>query len=45
MIRRYFIGYFGLKLIDAVTETDLEHYAEWRRTYWTDGPGQARHAY
>ncbi|CAO4193707.1 hypothetical protein LFADAHJC_LOCUS2052 [Methylorubrum extorquens] len=40
MIRRYFIGYFGDKPIDAVTEADLERYAEWRRTYWTEGPGK-----
>ncbi len=40
VIRRYFVGYFGSKPIDAVSEADLERYAEWRRTYWTDGPGK-----
>lgn len=40
VIRRYFVGYFGDKPIDAVTEADLERYAEWRRTYWTEGPGK-----
>ncbi|CAO4137234.1 hypothetical protein [Methylorubrum extorquens] len=40
MIRRYFIGYFGDKPVDAVNEADLERYAEWRRTYWTEGPGK-----
>jgi integrase len=40
MIRRFFIGYFGSKPVDAITDTDLERYAEWRRTYWTEGPGK-----
>ncbi|WP_437871697.1 tyrosine-type recombinase/integrase [Methylorubrum extorquens] len=40
VIRRYFIGYFDQKPIDAITEADLERYAEWRRTYWTEGPGK-----
>ncbi|WP_455976468.1 hypothetical protein [Methylorubrum populi] len=40
VIRRHFVGYFGDKPIDAVTEADLERYAEWRRTYWTEGPGK-----
>ncbi len=38
VIRRYFVGYFGQKPVDAVSEADLERYAEWRRTYWTEGP-------
>ena len=40
MIRRFFIGYFGTRPIDGISETDLERYAEWRRTYWTEGPGK-----
>ena len=40
MIRRFFIGYFGSKHVDTITDTDLERYAEWRRTYWTEGPGK-----
>ncbi len=27
MIRRYFVGYFGQKPVDAVSEADLERYA------------------
>jgi hypothetical protein len=27
MIRRFFIGYFGSKPVDAITDTDLERYA------------------
>ncbi|MBF9234448.1 tyrosine-type recombinase/integrase [Microvirga alba] len=40
IIRRYFIGYFGPRPIDGITDSDLERYAEWRRTYWTEGPGK-----
>lgn len=40
LIRRFLVGYFGQKPIDTITDTDLERYAEWRRTYWTDGPGK-----
>lgn len=40
MIRRFFVGYFGSKPIDTINETDLERYVEWRRTYWTEGPGK-----
>ncbi|WP_244477480.1 site-specific integrase [Methylobacterium sp. Leaf125] len=40
MIRRFFIGYFGSKPVDAITDADLERYVEWRRTYWTEGPGK-----
>jgi integrase len=40
IIRRYFIGYFGQRPIDGITDSDMERYAEWRRTYWTEGPGK-----
>jgi hypothetical protein len=40
IIRRYFIGYFGPRPIDGITDSDLERYSEWRRTYWTEGPGK-----
>ncbi|TXM66807.1 site-specific integrase [Methylobacterium sp. WL8] len=40
MIRRFFVGYFGSRSVDGITDTDLERYAEWRRTYWTEGPGK-----
>jgi integrase len=40
MIRRFFIPYFGSKPIDTINDTDLERYVEWRRTYWTEGPGK-----
>jgi hypothetical protein len=28
IIRRYFIGYFGQRSIDGITDSNLEHYAE-----------------
>ncbi len=38
-IRRFLIGYFGEKPIDKITPPDIERYLEWRKTYWTSGPG------
>lgn len=38
-IRRFLIGYFGQKPIDKITSPDIERYLEWRKTYWTSGPG------
>lgn len=40
VIRRYFIGYFGDKPIDAITDRDVDAYGEWRKDYWTKGPGK-----
>ncbi|MDH2091245.1 tyrosine-type recombinase/integrase [Rhizobium pusense] len=38
-IRRFLVGYFGVKPIDKITPPDIERYLEWRKTYWTSGPG------
>ncbi len=38
-IRRFLIGYFRDKPIDKITPPDIERYLEWRKTYWTSGPG------
>ena len=38
-IRRFLISYFGDKPIDKITPPDIERYHEWRKTYWTSGPG------
>ncbi|WP_298960292.1 hypothetical protein [uncultured Methylobacterium sp.] len=40
MIRRFFVGYFGQKPVDTITDADRERYVEWRRTYWTRGLGK-----
>lgn len=40
VIRRYFIEYFGKKDIDAIAESDITRYLEWRKDYWINGPGK-----
>lgn len=39
VIRRFPVGYFGDRGIETITTTDIERYLEWRKTYWTTGPG------
>ena len=36
---RYAIEYFDKVHIDKITDLDIERYKEWRKTYWTRGPG------
>jgi hypothetical protein len=40
LIRRYFIPFFGERAIDAIGDKDITRYLEWRKTYWTTGPGK-----
>lgn len=40
VIRRYFIEFFGKKDIDAIAESDITRYLEWRKDYWITGPGK-----
>lgn len=40
LIERYFIPFFDKKPIDAITDADVTRYAEWRKSYWTTGPGK-----
>jgi len=40
VIRRYFIEFFGKKDIDAIAESDVSRYLEWRKDYWVTGPGR-----
>lgn len=40
LIRRFFIPYFGSKPIDAITDHDVGRYQEWRKSYWSTGPGK-----
>ena len=40
VIRRYFIEFFGRKDIDAIAESDVSRYLEWRKDYWVTGPGK-----
>ncbi|MDH6269684.1 integrase [Rhizobium sp. SG_E_25_P2] len=39
IIRRFPVGYFGERGIETITTADIERYIEWRKTYWTTGPG------
>ena len=39
IIRRFSVAYFESKAIDLITTADVERYIEWRKTYWTSGPG------
>ncbi|CAH0343155.1 site-specific integrase [Rhizobium sp. CECT 9324] len=39
MIRRFPMAYFENKAVDLITTADVERYLEWRKTYWTNGPG------
>lgn len=39
IIRRFPVGYFGDRAIETITTADIERYLEWRKTYWTAGPG------
>lgn len=40
IIRRYFVGYFGDRPVDGITDRDVSAYIEWRKDYWTTGPGK-----
>lgn len=36
---RYIREYFSERPIDRITTNDIEQYKDWRRVYWTRGPG------
>ena len=38
-IKRYFIPFFGNKIIDRIRVKDIGDYTEWRTSYWVSGPG------
>ena len=40
LIRRFFIPYFGQKAIEAISDHDVARYLEWRKSYWSTGPGK-----
>ncbi|SCM77100.1 hypothetical protein KL86PLE_40905 [uncultured Pleomorphomonas sp.] len=39
MLDRYMAPFFGRSLITAISVPKLHSYMEWRRSYWTSGPG------
>lgn len=40
VVERYFVPFFDKKPIDAITDADAYRYLEWRKCYWTTGPGK-----
>ena len=40
LVERYFVPFFDKKPIDAITDADAYRYLEWRKCYWTTGPGK-----
>lgn len=40
IIRRYMVGFFGDRAMDGITDRDIDAYTEWRKDYWTKGPGK-----
>lgn len=39
ILERFYIPYFGDKMVDAITKTDVERYLIWRKDYYITGPG------
>ena len=39
VVDRYLVPFFGSKPITAIQHKQLMDYLDWRRTYWTEGPG------
>jgi integrase len=44
IIDRYLVPYFGKKTITSITHARVQDYLEWRRQYWTVGPGKDEYA-
>jgi integrase len=40
VVERYLVPFFGRKNVNAIRHKDLVEYVDWRRTYWTEGPGK-----
>src|SRR5690606_32639054 len=40
VLERYLIPFFGKSTITSINAPKLHNYLEWRRTYWTEGPGK-----
>lgn len=44
IIDRYLVPYFGKKTITSISHARVQEYVEWRRQYWTTGPGKDEYA-
>lgn len=40
IVQRYFIPFFGSRPTDSIADKDVIRYLEWRKSYWTTGPGK-----
>lgn len=40
VLDRYMIPFFGKSTITSINVPKLNQYMDWRRTYWTEGPGK-----
>ncbi len=40
IVARYFNAYFGEHPLDAIADADVAGYEEWRKDYWSTGPGR-----
>lgn len=39
IIRRYFVGFFGKRLMSAIKPEHVDEYWGWRKEFWITGPG------
>ncbi len=40
IVEQFIKPYFGDKSVDVISNVDVQSFFEWRRTYWTEGPGK-----
>ncbi|WP_193560431.1 tyrosine-type recombinase/integrase [Dankookia rubra] len=40
IVERYFVSFFAERAIDGIIDADIHRYREWRKDYWTIGPGK-----
>lgn len=40
ILTRYIVGFWGEELPTHITQTEIDKYRLWRKTYWTEGPGR-----
>jgi integrase len=42
ILNGYISEFFGKRQIGSITQTDIDKFWYWRKTYWTEGPGKAK---
>ncbi len=45
IMSRYALEYFKNRYIDTITSADIKKFRDWRRQYWTTGPGSKSETY